>query len=138
MAKTDTTALAHVLLPGTAWGEKAGTVTNSERRISRQRAFLDRPGEARPDWWIIDQVAQRMGHGDAFAFNHPAEIYSEHAALSGQDNDGSRDFDISAHGDISQAAYEELQPFQWPLNSPTPERFLARAGFLLPIARHVL
>ena len=52
---------AHVLLPAAAWGEKDGTVTNSERRISRQRAFLPLPGEARPDWWIVTQVAQRTG-----------------------------------------------------------------------------
>src|ERR1700684_4282508 len=43
----------HVLLPAQAWGEKSGTVTNSERRISRQRAFLTPPGETRPDWWIV-------------------------------------------------------------------------------------
>ena len=59
---------AHVLLPAAAWGEKDGTVTNSERRISRQRAFLPLPGEARPDWWIICEVAQRLGFGDAFAY----------------------------------------------------------------------
>src|SRR5947207_11504053 len=46
---------AHVLLPAQAWGEKSGTVTNSERRISRQRAFLASPGEARPDWWILGE-----------------------------------------------------------------------------------
>src|SRR5947207_13032735 len=45
----------HVLLPALAWGEKSGTVTNSERRISRQRAFLAAPGEARPDWWILGE-----------------------------------------------------------------------------------
>ena len=59
---------AHVLLPAAAWGEKDGTVTNSERRISRQRAFLPLPGEARPDWWIVTQVAQRLGFGDAFNY----------------------------------------------------------------------
>ena len=52
---------AHMLLPAAAWGEKDGTVTNSERRISRQRPFLPLPGEAKPDWWIVAQVAQRMG-----------------------------------------------------------------------------
>src|SRR3990170_532373 len=65
---TDTARLAHVLLPAAAWGEKDGTVTNSERRISRQRAFLPAAGEARPDWWIITQVAQRMGFAAAFAY----------------------------------------------------------------------
>src|SRR6202008_2465516 len=57
---------AHVLFPAQAWGEKSGTVTNSERRISRQRAFLSSPGEARPDWWIIDEIAKRLGFGAAF------------------------------------------------------------------------
>ena len=48
---------ARVLLPAAAWGEKDGTVTNSERRVSRQRAFLPLPGEAQPDWWIVSEVA---------------------------------------------------------------------------------
>ena len=67
VAATDTVAAgAHVLLPAAAWGEKEGTVTNSERRISRQRAFLPPPGEARPDWWMVTQVARRMGFAPAF------------------------------------------------------------------------
>ena len=53
---TDTTALAHVLLPAAGWGEKDGTVTNSERRISRQRAFLPLPGEAQPG--LVDRRAR--------------------------------------------------------------------------------
>src|SRR5918994_1185912 len=60
---------AHVLLPAQAWGEKSGTVTNSERCISRQRAFLAAPGEAKPDWWIMGEVAKRLGFGAAFDFN---------------------------------------------------------------------
>ena len=59
------------LLPAAAWGEKDGTVTNSERRISRQRAFLPAPGEAKPDWWIVSEVARRMGFADAFAYSVP-------------------------------------------------------------------
>ena len=59
---TDTTHFADVLLPALAWGEKSGTVTNSERRISRQRSFLEAPGEARADWWILSRFAQRMGY----------------------------------------------------------------------------
>src|SRR4029077_19357344 len=85
---------AHVLLPAAAWGEKDGTVTNSERRISRQRAFMAPPGETRPDWWIVSEVARRMGFGDALAFNSAAYVCREHAALSGFENDGGRDFDI--------------------------------------------
>ena len=59
---------ATVVLPAAAWGEKDGTVTNSERRISRQRPFLPLPGEALPDWWIVCEVARRLGHGEAFAY----------------------------------------------------------------------
>ena len=87
---------AHILLPAAAWGEKSGTVTNSERRISRQRAFLPLPGEAKPDWWIVTQVAQRLGFAEAFDYNSAADIFREHAALSAFENDGTRDFDIGA------------------------------------------
>ena len=87
---------AHVLLPALAWGEKSGTVTNSERRISRQRAFLPAPGEARPDWWIVSEVAKRLGFGAAFDYKSAADVFREHAALSAFENDGSRDFDIGA------------------------------------------
>ena len=69
----------HVLLPAQAWGEKSGTVTNSERRISRQRAFLPPPGEAKPDWWIVGEVAKRLGFGAAFDFNSAAEVKSNAA-----------------------------------------------------------
>ncbi|WP_332686478.1 molybdopterin-dependent oxidoreductase, partial [Bosea sp. (in: a-proteobacteria)] len=76
----------HLILPAAAWGEKDGTVTNSERRISRQRAFLPLPGEVKPDWWIICEVARRLGFGEAFGYSGPSEIYAEHAALSAFEN----------------------------------------------------
>jgi assimilatory nitrate reductase catalytic subunit len=79
---TDTTALAHVLLPALAWGEKDGTVTNSERRISRQRAFLPPPGEAKPDWWALAEIGKRWGHAAAFTYAGPHEIFDEHARLT--------------------------------------------------------
>src|ERR1700722_12014363 len=80
---TDTVeAGTHVLLPAAAWGEKDGTVTNSERRVSRQLAVLPRPGEAQPDWWIVSEVAQRLGFESAFAYRKPADVFREHAALS--------------------------------------------------------
>ena len=62
----DTVSLAQIRLPAAGWGEKDGTVTNSERCISRQRSFLPVPGEAKPDWWIVSEVARRMGYADAF------------------------------------------------------------------------
>ena len=117
MAKTDTTAFADILLPASAWGEKDGTVTNSERRISRQRAFLPIPGDAKPDWWIICNVARRMGFGSEFAFESPAAIFREHAALSGFENNGRRAFDISGLAAITDGEYEALAPVQWPVLS---------------------
>ncbi len=114
---TDTTAFADILLPASTWGEKDGTVTNSERRISRQRAFLPSPKEAKPDWWIISQVAQRMGHSKAFSYRSAADVFREHARLSGFENNGSRAFDISALGHISDQEYDALKPFQWPFSS---------------------
>ena len=73
-AQTETSQYAHIRFPALGWGEKNGTVTNSERRISRQRAFLPAPGEARADWWIIARVAERLGFGAAFAWQHPHEV----------------------------------------------------------------
>ncbi|WP_312411424.1 nitrate reductase [Pseudescherichia sp.] len=121
MRDTDTTRAAHICLPAQAWGEKNGTVTNSERCISRQRAFLSAPGEAKPDWWILTQVAQRLGFGEAFAYQHPAEIFREHAALSGFENNGTRAFDISGLAQISDWQWDELRPVQWPVNAANPQ-----------------
>jgi assimilatory nitrate reductase catalytic subunit len=120
LANDTVTAGAHVLLPAAAWGEKDGTVTNSERRISRQRAFLPAPGEAKPDWWMVAQVARRLGFADAFAYGGAADIFREHAALSGFENDGMRAFDIGALADISDPDYDALQPTQWPARAPSP------------------
>jgi assimilatory nitrate reductase catalytic subunit len=105
---------AHVLLPAAAWGEKDGTVTNSEHRISRQRAFLPLPGEARPDWRIVSDVALRLGFTEAFAYTSPADVFREHAALSAFENEGTRDFDISGLAAISDEDYDALAPVQWP------------------------
>ncbi|ODA66169.1 Nitrate reductase [Methyloligella halotolerans] len=112
--ETDTVRHAHVKLPAAAWGEKDGTVTNSERRISRQRPFLPMPGDAQPDWWIIAEVGKRMGFEDAFAYDGPDEIFAEHAALSAFENEGTRDFDIGACAGLDRGGYDALQPFQWP------------------------
>ncbi|WP_350312467.1 molybdopterin-dependent oxidoreductase [Dickeya fangzhongdai] len=117
MRHTDTADCAHVLLPALAWGEKDGTVTNSERRVSRQRAFLSAPGEAKADWWILSQVAQRMGFGAAFDYRHPAQIFREHAALSGFENQGQRAFNISALATLSNEQWQQLTPVQWPVTS---------------------
>ncbi|WP_022721552.1 nitrate reductase [Rhodopseudomonas sp. B29] len=126
---------AHVLMPAAAWGEKDGTVTNSERRISRQRAFLPLPGEAKPDWWIVSQVAQRLGFGNAFTYQSAADIFREHAALSAFENNGSRDFDIGALAQLSEQAFNALDPVQWPAPAGQPladSRFFARGNYYTP------
>jgi len=128
---------AHVLLPALAWGEKSGTVTNSERRISRQRAFLPPPGEARPDWWILSEVGKRLGFGAAFDFKSEASVFREHAALSAFENYGNRDFDIGALQSVSDEAYDAMTPVLWPLREgASPQaRFFADGGFYAPDRR---
>jgi assimilatory nitrate reductase catalytic subunit len=134
---TDTTRHADVVLPAAAWGEKNGTVTNSERRMSRQRAFVRPPGQARPDWRIIRDVASLMGFSDAFAFDGPAAIFREHARLSGFENDGGRLFDICALADMSDADYERFEPRHWPQprHGAATERLLGRDRFPTPDGR---
>jgi assimilatory nitrate reductase catalytic subunit len=118
---TGTVARADILLPALAWGEKCGTVTNSERRISHQRNFLPHPGEAEEDWWIVSQVAQRMGYADAFTYQSSADIFREYAALSGFENNGTRHFDISGLANITRQDYDELKPIQWPVTTDKPD-----------------
>ncbi len=121
IAETDTNACADVLLPATGWSEKDGTVTNSERRISRQRALLPAMGEAKHDWWIISEVAKRLGYPEAFNYSDPRDIFVEHAALSGFNNNGTRAFDISALAELDTQSYETLAPIQWPVNAFHPD-----------------
>ena len=125
-------ANAHVLLPAAAWGEKDGTVTNSERRISRQRSFLGLPGEARADWWIVTQVARRLGFADAFPFTSAADVFREHAELSAFENNGTRDFDIGGLATLSDAAFNALAPVQWQVRAGQAAgdtRFFAEGKF---------
>jgi assimilatory nitrate reductase catalytic subunit len=135
LTRTDTVRHAHVRLPAAAWGEKDGTVTNSERRISRQRPFLPPPGEAWPDWRIICDVAKRMGFVSAFSYAAPAEIFAEHAALSAFENDGTRAFDIGAFGALDCGRFDQMRPFQWPrpdAEERVETRFFADGQFFTP------
>ncbi|CAO3362922.1 molybdopterin-dependent oxidoreductase [Azospirillum palustre] len=111
---TDTGRFAHIRLPAKGWSEKDGTVTNSDRTISRQRAFKAEAGEAQADWWIVTQVARRMGFADAFPYESAAELFREHAALSAFENGGTRAFDIGALSGLDDAGYDALAPFPWP------------------------
>ncbi|HEU5442548.1 MAG TPA: molybdopterin-dependent oxidoreductase [Steroidobacteraceae bacterium] len=137
---SDTAALAHVLLPAATWGEKDGTVTNSERRISRQRRFLTAPGEARPDWWIISEVAKRMGFAEGFTYDSPHQIFDEHARLSALaarvrvsadsrcGDAAPRLFDLGGLAGLGAAGYEQLEPIQWPVGSPCDSASDSRSG----------
>jgi assimilatory nitrate reductase catalytic subunit len=133
ITQTDTTRLADVVLPAAAWGEKSGTVTNSDRTISRQRAFLPAPGQAREDWRMLSDVARRMGWADAFGWQDVSEIFAEYAALSGVAGALGRDFDISG---LADADYDRLEPTRWPVSARKQGgRFFAEGGFYTPDAR---
>ncbi len=147
-AATDTMSCVDLVLPAAGWGEKTGTVTNSERCISRQRAFLPTPGAARPDWAITAEVGRRMGWGDAFEYASAADVFREHAALSGVAAALGRDFDISGLQNISDADYDRLEPQVWPIpaQGTAETRFFSNGGFyhadgkakMLPITPPVL
>lgn len=111
--RTDTGEYAHVRLPAAAWGEKDGTVTNSDRTISRQRALFPLPGEAKPDWWIVKEVARRMGWKTPFAYDRAAEIWREHCRLSTYQNDGARVFTLPNGGAGGNSAYDTMAPQRW-------------------------
>jgi assimilatory nitrate reductase catalytic subunit len=141
---TDTTRFADVLLPAAGWSEKDGTVTNSERCISRQRAFRRPPGEAQPDWWMLAEMARRMGWRTAFAYRHAAEIFREHAALSAFENQAPkrRIFDIGALASLSDEDYDRLTLLHWPCargtlesGSHTQRLFGDGTGFVTPDGR---
>ncbi|MGL5008807.1 MAG: molybdopterin oxidoreductase family protein, partial [Paracoccaceae bacterium] len=130
-AETDTARLADVVLPAAGWGEKDGTVTNSERMISRQRAFLAAPGQTRADWWQLAQVAQRMGFA-GFDWAGPAAIFAEYAALSGVAGALDSDFDISG---LAGADYAGLAPVVWPVGAKMGGRFFGDGRFHTPDSR---
>ncbi|MFA0449415.1 molybdopterin oxidoreductase family protein [Vibrio breoganii] len=116
IADTETSRLADVVLPAQGWSEKSGTVTNSERRISRQRRILPSPGEAKPDWWIISQVAQKMGFKEAFDYIHEGEIFAEYAKLTTLGNDNfDRDLNLIGLTQLDDKGYSQLKPQQWPV-----------------------
>jgi assimilatory nitrate reductase catalytic subunit len=109
---TETCQFADLLLPAASWGEKAGSVTNSERRISHVRAAIPAPGEARADWAIVCDLAKRLekqlrpGRPSLFDFAHPAALFDEFKGLT-----QGRDLDYSG---LSHELVDELGPQQWP------------------------
>lgn len=121
ITQTDTTEFADIVLPAKGWSEKDGTVTNSERRISRQRAFQLAPGLAKADWQILCEVAIKMGFDEGFNFTSPHDVFCEHAALSAFENNGSRDFDIGGLQYLKADEYAQLKPIQWPVTASSAD-----------------
>ncbi|MDZ4123157.1 MAG: molybdopterin-dependent oxidoreductase, partial [Hydrogenophaga sp.] len=114
-ATAATCDFADLLLPATTWGEKDGTVTNSERRISRVRPAVPAPGEARHDWRIVVDFARRLetrlrpGQPTLFSYPSPEPIWNEH-----RESTRGRDLDITG---LSYAMLEEQGPKQWPIKA---------------------
>jgi assimilatory nitrate reductase catalytic subunit len=116
-ATTATCAYADLLLPATTWGEKEGTVTNSERRLSRVRAAVAAPGETRHDWSIAVDFARRLeqamgARATLFPYQDPESIWLEH-----RETTRGRDLDITG---MSYAMLEQ-SPQQWPLKAGETE-----------------
>ena len=132
VAGNDTVQHAHVRLPAAAWGEKDGTVTNSERCISRQRAFLPLPGNARPDWWMLCEVARRLGHGGGVRLQlRGRHLRRARPPLGLRERRARAPSTSRARPARASTAFESLEPFQWPLRpGDLPvERLFADGGF---------
>lgn len=117
---SETAQLADVVFPAACFAEKDGTFTNTERRVQRVRKAIEPPGEARPDWWIICEIAKRMG-AKGFEFESPEQIFREIASVT------------PIYAGISYPRIEN-QGLQWPC--PTPEHpgtpYLYGEKFTLP------
>ncbi len=105
---TETSRFAHVLLPGAVWAEGDGTMTNSSRMVTLAPRAVPPPVDARPDWWLVSEVARRMGFGEAFPYQQSDEIFDE-IRLSANPDTG---YDV---GGISHARLSRDGALAWPL-----------------------
>ena len=119
IAKSDTLKFADVAFPSTGWGEKNGTVTNSERRISRQRPLVAPYSGAKNDWQIMCDVAKKMGF-EGFDFTDPSGIFEEWAQLTDFENNGSRLLNLSGLVGLTKSQYDNLKPIMWPVVKNQP------------------
>jgi len=125
---TDTGRFAHIRLPALAWGEKDGTVTNSERMISRQRALFAAPGDARSDWQIVCDVAKRAGFAEAFDFASTADVFREYAAMTALAGKQGKHLDLAHCAQMSDADYDAMEPFRWGGTHPLAPGFPTTSG----------
>lgn len=103
---SETAARADVVLPSTAWAEDEGTTTNAEGRVVKHNKAAEPPGEARSDWWMLCELARRLGAGERFAFRAPREIWDElrRASAGG----------VADYAGISYQKVEETGGVWWP------------------------
>jgi ferredoxin-nitrate reductase len=123
---TETAAYAHLLLPSTQWGEKTGTMTNSERMVTLCQAFSNPLGEAKSDWEIFAEVGRRMGFAEKFEFRNSAQVYQEFVQLT-----------QGRLCDMTGLSHQRLMaegPLQWPcpkdVNISSPKRLYTDLRFL--------
>jgi ferredoxin-nitrate reductase len=128
---TETADFAHLLLPASQWGEKTGTMTNSERMVTLCQAFSKPVGEAKADWEIFAEVGRRMGFAEKFQFQSPAAVYEEFVQLT-----------KGRLCEMTGLSHQRLLiegPIQWPCpqegNLSTPKRLYTDGRFRTPDGR---
>jgi ferredoxin-nitrate reductase len=135
---TETAAYAHLLLPAAQWGEKTGTMTNSERVVTLCPQFRTPPGEAIADWQIFAEVGRRLGFTKEFNFADSAAVYAEFVQLTAD-----RPCDLSG---ISHARLQQSGPIQWPcpnenlplkIDNSQPKRLYTDGRFHTPDGRAI-
>jgi ferredoxin-nitrate reductase len=131
---TETSQFAHLLLPAAQWGEKTGTMTNSERVVTLCQSFQSPPGEARPDWQIFAEIGRKLGFTDKFPFTTSAEVFAEYVQLT-----SGKVCDMSG---LSHSRLQQEGPIQWPCPYPIlpshsfdPKRLYTDLAFPTPDGR---
>ncbi len=117
-ADTETSHYAHILLPAAQWSEKAGTMTNSERRVTFCPAFRPSHRESRPDWQVFAEIGQRLGFQSQFSYKSAKEVYAEFTAVTQKQL-----CDVSG---LSHDFLAEHGPQQWPFPKNSPASQLSK------------
>jgi formate dehydrogenase (coenzyme F420) alpha subunit len=103
---SETAELADVILPAACYAEKDGTQTNTERRVQRLRKAISPPGEAKPDWLILCEIARLMGYEEQFSYENESEIFNEIASTT------------PSYAGMSYERLEHPYALQWPCPDP--------------------